>query len=154
MFHITKETVGSAYFTCDGIHLSAIGTYMVTSFLTGFNRSLHTLSQDDKKEMHDIKQRHHNQRPQHQNHKNFQNSRLPNGPTRSYPNRNTGQNANNYQHPNRHSNRYGEQFQNWLDDGEHILLNGVELVYRKNFLDLETSSTHYQRWNQLGKTEK
>lgn len=114
MFHITKETVGSAYFTRDGIHLSAIGTNMVTSFLTGFIRSLHTLSQDDKKEMHDIKQRHHNQRPQHQNHQNFQNSRLPNGPTRSYPNRNTGQNANNfnYQHPNRNSNRYGEQFQN------------------------------------------
>lgn len=54
MFSIRKNT-GSAFFARDGIHLSAIGTNLLTAFLAGFIRSLHVLSNEDKTELNNLR---------------------------------------------------------------------------------------------------
>ena len=86
IFHITDDFVGSAFFMRDGIHLSAIGTNLLTSFLAGFIRSLHVLSEEDRAEMSNIKsqrggyrqQQPREQQPRQQQHGNsMPNTRFP-----------------------------------------------------------------------------
>ena len=56
MFCISKNLVGSAFFVRDGIHLSHIGTNILTSFLAGIIRSLHSLTDTDRTELAAFKQ--------------------------------------------------------------------------------------------------
>lgn len=68
MFSINKDVVGTAFFTRDGVHLSAIGTNLLGNFLAGFIRSIHPLTSDQKKDIshyktNRINSRQNNQQP-------------------------------------------------------------------------------------------
>ena len=108
MFHVSKLSVGSAFFTRDGIHLSPIGTNMVTNYMAGIILSVYTLTNENRQEILNLKGTRENQTrrpPSYAPGNNYRDNRQSYS---GFQNNKSSHQNNSYDYP---QNRYGKRHQ-------------------------------------------